>query len=138
VEKEKKSVGDAVLYAICKSPSGGYVGAGFCNSWRSNFAIERKPNQGGGNWNSCIIGDMSVAGFYDITPATGGGYYCVDERNHLSKISATGDLIFTENVGASLAVIELDNGDIVVAGGSAFLDGGYGGNGTIKRLSFSE
>ena len=136
-KKKKKSVGDAILYAICESPSGGYVGAGFCNSWRSNFVIERKPNQGGGNWNSCIIGEMSVAGFYDITPAIGGGYYCVDERNHLSKISETGDLIFTENVGASLAVIELENGDIVVAGGGAFLDGGYGGDGTIKRLSFS-
>ena len=46
-------------------------------------------------------------------------------------------MIFTENVGASLAVIELDNGDIVVAGGGAFLDGGYGGNSNIKRLTFS-
>ena len=33
--------------------------------------------------------------------------------------------------------IELDNGDIVVAGGGAFLDGGYGGNSNIKRLTFS-
>ncbi|GIS39827.1 hypothetical protein Ct9H90mP12_0210 [bacterium] len=39
---------------------------------------------------------MSVAGIYDITPAIGGGYYCVDERNHLTKISSTGELIFTK------------------------------------------
>ena len=136
-KKKKKSVGDAILYAICESPDGGYTGAGFCNSWRSNFIIQRKPNQGSADWNSCIIGDMSVAGFYDITPAIGGGYYCVDERNYLTKLSSTGEIIFTENVGASLAVIELNNGDIVVAGRDAFLDGGYGGEAIIKRVSFS-
>ena len=38
---------------------------------------------------------------------------------------------------ASLAVIELSNGDIVVAGSGAFLEGGYGGFPTITRLSFS-
>ena len=136
-KKKKKSVGDAILYAICESPDGGYTGAGFCNSWRSNFIIERNPNQGSADWNNCIIGDMSVAGFYDITPAISGGYYCVDERNYLTKLSAEGEMIFTENVGASLAVIELDNGDIVVAGSNAFLDGGIGGEAVIKRLSFS-
>ena len=39
---------------------------------------------------------MSVAGFYDITPAISGGYYCVDERNYLTKLSAEGEMIFTE------------------------------------------
>ena len=32
---------------------------------------------------------------------------------------------------------ELDNGDIVVGGGGAFLDGGYGGLPNLIRLSFS-
>ena len=30
------------------------------------------------------------------------------------------------------------NGDIVVGGGNAFIDGGYGGSATITRLSFTE
>ena len=73
VEKEKNLL--VMLYCMqyIQSPDGGYTGAGFCNSWRSNFIIQRKPNQGSADWNSCIIGDMSVAGFYDITPAIGGG-----------------------------------------------------------------
>jgi len=34
-------------------------------------------------------------------------------------------------------VIELHNGDLVVGGRNAFLDGGYGGSAAITRLSFS-
>lgn len=137
-KKKAASVGDAILYAICESPNGGYVAAGFCNSWRSNFVIERNPNQGSGNWNSCIIGEMNVSGFYDITPAIGGGYYLIDERSYLTKLDDQGEVIFTHNVqDANLSVIELDNGDIVIGGSGAFLDGGYGGGANITRLSFS-
>ena len=136
-KKKSASIGDAILYALCESPSGGYAAAGFCNSWRSNFVIERKPNQGSGNWNNCIVGDMSVAGFYDIAPAIGGGYYLIDERSYLTKINDSGEVIFTYHVkDANLAVIQLDNGDIVVGGSGAFLDGGYGGSAKIIRLSF--
>ena len=46
-------------------------------------------------------------------------------------------MIFTESVQGNLSVIELENGDIVVGGGNAFLDGGYGGSATITRMSFS-
>ena len=46
-------------------------------------------------------------------------------------------MIFTEQIGSNQAVIELDNGDVVVGGGNAFLDGGYGGSAIITRLSFS-
>ena len=136
-KKKKRSVGDAILYAICEGKNGGYVGAGFCNSWRSNFIIQRKPNQGGSNWNNCIIGEMNVAGFYDITSSTDGGYYAIDDRNNLVKLDEQGEVVFTQDVGLNLAVIELSNGDIVVAGGGAFLEGGYGGNAIIKRLTFS-
>ena len=137
-KKKAASVGDAILYAICESPNGGYVAAGFCNSWRSNFVIERNPNQGSGNWNSCIIGEMNVSGFYDITPAIGGGYYLIDEGSYLTKLDDQGEVIFTHNVqDANLSVIELDNGDIVIGGSGAFLDGGYGGGANITRLSFS-
>ena len=38
---------------------------------------------------------------------------------------------------APLAVIELENGDVVVGGRGAFLDGGYGGSANIMRISFS-
>ena len=80
---------------------------------------------------------MSVAGFYDIAPAIGGGYYLIDERSYLTKINDSGEVIFTYHVKeANLAVIQLDNGDIVVGGSGAFLDGGYGGSAKIIRLSF--
>ena len=48
-----------------------------------------------------------------------------------------GQIIFTEQVQSNQAVIELENGDLVIGGGNAFLDGGYGGSATITRLSFS-
>ena len=67
MEEEKRSVGDAILYALCQAPNGGYVGAGFAIAGEVTSSLREKPNQGGGNWNNCIIGDMSVAGIYDIT-----------------------------------------------------------------------
>ena len=54
------------------------------------------------------------------------------------KIDEDGQVIFTEQVSSNLSVIELSNGDIVVGGGNAFIDGGYGGSATITRLSFTE
>jgi hypothetical protein len=136
-KKANNSVGDATLYALCKSPNGEYVAAGFCNSWRSNLIVKRNPNNGNNIWNECIIGEVSVGGVYDMTPAAGGGYYIIDERSSLTKLDEDGQVIFTEQVQGNLSVIELDNGDIVVGGGNAFLDGGYGGSATITRLSFS-
>ena len=85
----------------------------------------------------CIIGEFSVGGIYDITPATGGGYYIIDEMSYLTKINEEGQIIFTEQIQNNQAVIELNNGDLVVGGKNAFLDGGYGGSATITRLSFS-
>ena len=136
-KKAKNSTGDAILYALCQAPDGGYVGAGFCNSWRSNLIVKRNPSNGNNVWNDCIIGEFSVAGIYDITPAKDGGYYFIDERGYLTKIDEVGQIIFTEQVQSNQAVIELDNGDLVIGGGNAFLDGGYGGSATITRLSFS-
>ena len=136
-KKAKNSVGDAILYSLCKSPNGEYVAAGFCNSWRSNLIVKRNPSNGNNVWNECIIGEMSVSGVYDITPAIGGGYYFIDERSNLTKVDEDGQLIFTEVVPGNLSVIELDNGDILVGGGNAFLDGGYGGSATITRMAFS-
>ena len=68
----------------------------------------------------------------------GGGYYLIDERSNLIKIDEDGQVIFTEQVSSNLSVIELSNGDIVVGGGNAFIDGGYGGSATITRLTFTE
>ena len=135
--KAKSSVGDAILYGLCDSPSGGYVAGGFCNSWRSNLVTKRNPNNGKNIFTECIIGEISVAGIYDITPAIGGGYYIIDERNNLSKLDEDGQVIFTEQISNNLAVIELNNGDVIVGGSGAFLDGGYGGSANIKRYSFS-
>ena len=78
--------------------------------------------------NSLELGKKVIKDKIPLIPKNPGVY---------KMLSSTGEIIFTENVGASLAVIELNNGDIVVAGANAFLDGGYGGEAIIKRVSFS-
>ena len=122
-KKAKNSVGDAILYSICLAPDGNYVAAGFCNSWRSNLVVKRNAANGNNVWNECIIGEFNVSGIYDITPAQGGGYYFIDERSYLTKINEEGEVIFTEQTLGNQAVIELNNGDIIIGGGNAFLDG---------------
>ena len=136
-KKAKNSTGDAILYSICESPDGNYIAAGFCNSWRSNLIVKRNALNGNNIWNECIIGEFNVSGIYDITPASGGGYYLIDERSFLTKIDDEGQVIFSEQIENNQAVIELHNGDLIVGGRNAFLDGGYGGSATITRLSFS-
>ena len=49
-----------------------------------------------------LIGEISVGGIYDITPAMGGGYYLIDERSNLIKIDEDGQVIFTEQVSSNL------------------------------------
>ena len=137
-KKAKNSVGDAILYSICLAPDGNYVAAGFCNSWRSNLVVKRNAANGNNVWNECIIGEFNVSGIYDITPAQGGGYYFIDERSYLTKINEEGEVIFTEQTLGNQAVIELNNGDIIIGGGNAFLDGGYGGVARIVKLTFVE
>ena len=137
-KKAKNSVGDAILYSICLAPDGNYVAAGFCNSWRSNLVVKRNATNGNNVWNECIIGEFNVSGIYDITPAQGGGYYFIDERSYLTKINEEGEVIFTEQTLGNQAVIELNNGDIIIGGGNAFLDGGYGGAARIVKLTFDE
>ena len=137
-KKAKNSVGDAILYSICLAPDGNYVAAGFCNSWRSNLVVKRNATNGNNVWNECIIGEFNVSGIYDITPAHGGGYYFIDERSYLTKINEVGEVIFTEQTLGNQAVIELNNGDIIIGGGNAFLDGGYGGVARIIKLTFEE
>ena len=136
-KKAKNSTGDAILYSICESPDGNYIAAGFCNSWRSNLIVKRNALNGNNIWNECIIGEFNVSGIYDITPASGGGYYLIDERSFLTKIDDEGQVIFSELIENNQAVIELQDGDLIVGGRNAFLDGGYGGSATITRLSFS-
>ena len=137
-KKAKNSVGDAILYSLCLAPDGNYVAAGFCNSWRSNLVVKRNATNGNNVWNECIIGEFNVSGIYDITPAQGGGYYFIDERSYLTKINEEGEVIFSEQTLGNQAVIELNNGDIIVGGGNAFLDGGYGGVARIVKLTFEE
>ena len=136
--KAKNSTGDAILYSLCLAPDGNYVAAGFCNSWRSNLIVKRNSSNGNNIWNECIIGEFNVGGVYDITPALGGGYYFIDERSYLTKISEDGDIIFTEQTLGNQAIIELENGDLVVGGKNAFLDGGYGGTASVIKLSFQQ
>ena len=137
-KKAKNSVGDAILYSLCLAPDGNYVAAGFCNSWRSNLVVKRNATNGNNVWNECIIGEFNVSGIYDITPAKGGGYYFIDERSYLTKINEEGEVIFTEQTLGNQAIIELNNGDIIVGGDNAFLDGGYGGVARIVKLTFEE
>ncbi|SVD04610.1 uncharacterized protein METZ01_LOCUS357464, partial [marine metagenome] len=135
-KKNIQSVGSTELYAICKSPNGGYVGAGYCNSWRNNYLVERNVS-GGGIWNDCHIVEPTVSGYYDITPSSNGGYYVIDGSSNFKWVNSQGEIIFSQFIDhANMSIIELDNGDIVV-GGYGFIDGNSGGTPALMRLSFS-
>ena len=135
-KKNIQSIGSTELYAICESPNGGYIGAGYCNSWRSNYLVERNAN-GGGVWNDCHVVEPSVSGYYDITPSSNGGYYLIDDNSVFTWVNAQGEIIFSQDIEyANMSIIELDGGDIVV-GGYGFIDGNSGGTPVLMRLSFS-
>ena len=135
-KKNIQSIGSTELYAICESPNGGYIGAGYCNSWRSNYLVERNAN-GGGVWNDCHVVEPSVSGYYDITPSSNGGYYLIDDNSVFTWVNAQGEIIFSQDIEyANMSIIELDGGDIVV-GGYGFIDGNSGGTPALMRLSFS-
>ena len=132
-KKKTSSIGDALLYAVCPSPSGGYVGAGFCNSFRSNFLVERNSS-GNKQWDDCFIDETSHYGYYDITPASGGGYYLIDDICYLTKTDETGSIIFSVQLNhVNQSVIELDDGDVVM-GGYGFREGNSGGPISLLRL----
>ena len=135
-KKNINSIGSTELYAVCESPNGGYIGAGYCNSWRSNYLVERNAS-GNGMWNDCHVVEPSVSGYYDITPSSNGGYYLIDDNSILTWVNAQGEIIFSEDIEyANMSVMELDDGDIIV-GGYGFIDGNSGGTPALMRLSFS-
>jgi len=135
-KKNIQSVGSTEIYAICKSPNGGYVGAGYCNSWRNNYLVERNVS-GSGIWNDCHIVEPTVSGYYDITPSSNGGYYVIDGSSNFKWVNSQGEIIFSQHIDhANMSIMELDNGDIVV-GGYGFIDGNSGGTPALMRLSFS-
>ncbi len=135
-KKNIQSIGSTELYAICESPNGGYIGAGYCNSWRSNYLVERNAN-GGGVWNDCHVVEPVVNGYYDITPSSNGGYYLIDDNSVFTWVNAQGEIIFSQDIEyANMSIMELDGGDIVV-GGYGFIDGNSGGTPALMRLSFS-
>ena len=132
-KKKNQSVGDALLYAVCEAPSGGYVAAGFCNSWRTNFLVERN---GSGNitWENCYIEESSNYGYYDITPSSDGGYYLIDDVCYLTKTDESGNIIFSVRLNhVNQSVIELEDGDVVI-GGFGFREGNSGGPISLLRL----
>ena len=132
-KKKTSSIGDALLYAVCPSPSGGYIGAGFCNSFRSNFLVERNSS-GNKQWDDCFIDETSHYGYYDITPASGGGYYLIDDICYLTKTDEAGSIIFSVQLNhVNQSVIELDDGDVVM-GGYGFREGNSGGPISLLRL----
>ena len=132
-KKKTQSVGDALLYAVTESSSGGYVAAGFCNSWRSNLTVERNSS-GGISWDNCFIDESSHYGYYDITPASDGGYYLIDDICYLTKIDDAGEIIYSAKLNhVNQSVIELDNGDVVM-GGFGFREGNSGGPISLLRL----
>ncbi len=135
-KKNIQSIGSTELYAVCESPNGGYIGAGYCNSWRSNYLVERNAN-GGGVWNDCHVVEPVVGGYYDITPSSNGGYYLIDDNSVFTWVNAQGEIIFSQDIEyANMSIMELDGGDIVV-GGYGFIDGNSGGTPVLMRLSFS-
>lgn len=132
-KKKTQSVGDALLYSMLETTNGGYIAAGLCNSWRSNYLVERN-NNGNIVWESCFIDSTSRYGYNDISHAKNGGYYLIDDVSYLTKITPTGDVLFSlklEDVNQS--VIECDNGDVVV-GGYGFREGNTGGPISLLRL----
>ena len=132
-KKKNQSVGDALLYAVCEAPGGGYVAAGFCNSWRTNFLVERN---GSGNitWENCYIEESSNYGYYDITPSSDGGYYLIDDVCYLTKTDESGNIIFSFRLDhVNQSVIELEDGDVVI-GGFGFREGNSGGPISLLRL----
>jgi len=136
-KKNIQSVGSTELYAISKTPSGGYIGAGYCNSWRSNYLVERNES-GGGLWNDCHIVEPTVSGYHDIISSSNGGYYVIDGSSNFKWISSQGEIIFSQNIGhVNMSILELANGDIVV-GGYGFIDGNSGGTPALLKMSFSD
>ena len=134
MEEKTQSVGDALLYSLLETSNGGYVASGFCNSWRSNYLIERDSN---GNivWENCFIDSTSRYGFNDISHAKNGGYYLIDDVSYLTKITSTGDILLSIKLeGVNQSVIECDNGDVVI-GGFGFREGSAGGPISLLRLS---
>jgi hypothetical protein len=132
-KKKTQSVGDALLYAVCETPSGGYVAAGFCNSWRSNLLVERNGS-GSIAWEDCFIDESSHYGYYDITPSSDGGYYLIDDICYLTKTDESGNISFSVQLAhVNQSVIELDNGDLVI-GGFGFREGNSGGPISLLRL----
>ena len=136
-KKKTQSVGDALLHTIIESHNGGYIAAGFCNSWRSNFLVERNGS-GGMVWENCFIDSASHFGYYDITPAAQGGYYLIDDICYLTKVNALGDITFSVKLShVNQSVIECENGDVVM-GGYGFREGNSGGPISLLRLDPSD
>ena len=132
-KKKTQSVGDALLYAVSHTLTGGYISAGFCNSWRSNLLIERNSS-GNKEWEDCFIDESSHYGYYDITPSSDGGYFLIDDVCYLTKIDAVGTLIFSVKLNhVNQSVLELEDGDIVI-GGFGFREGNSGGPISLLRL----
>ena len=133
-KKKAQSIGDALLHSICPTPSGGFIAAGFCNSFRSNYLIERN-NSGGKVWEDCFIDETSHYGYYDITLSSDGGYFLIDELSYLVKIDANGDILYDVKLNhVNQSIMELDDGDIVM-GGYGFREGNSGGPISLLRLN---
>ena len=132
-KKKTQSIGDALLYAVCEAPSGGYVAAGFCNSWRSNLLVERNAS-GSIAWEDCFIDESSHYGYYDVTPSSDGGYYLIDDICYLTKTDESGNISFSVQLAhVNQSVIELDDGDVIM-GGFGFREGNSGGPISLLRL----
>ena len=133
-KKKAQSIGDALLHSICPTPSGGFIAAGFCNSFRSNYLIERN-NSGGKVWEDCFIDETSRYGYYDIATSSDGGYFLIDELSYLVKIDANGNILYNVKLNhVNQSIMELEDGDIVI-GGYGFIEGNSGGPISLLRLN---
>ena len=132
-KKKTQSIGDALLYSMLETTNGGYIAAGLCNSWRSNYIVERN-NNGNIVWENCFIDSTSRYGYNDIYHAKNGGYYLIDDVSYLTKITSTGDILFNIKLeGVNQSLVECDNGDVVI-GGYGFREGNTGGPISLLRL----
>jgi hypothetical protein len=104
------------LNAVCESPDGNYVAAGYCNNYSNAYIVQRESNSGDMQWDNCYDNN-GYEWINDIIPASDGGYYLLDKYFYLIKADENGDIVWSVELDyANQSLIELDDGTLILAG----------------------
>ena len=104
------------LNAVCESPDGNYVAAGYCNNYSNAYIVQRESNSGDMQWDNCYDNN-GYEWINDIIPASDGGYYLLDKYFYLIKADENGDIVWSVQLDyANQSLIELDDGTLILAG----------------------